>query len=747
MSVMISLLGIAALAVALMYALGLRSVLASPLPAGVRLRPMRQMQPPETFAPLFAERHDELSALGFSPLGWLLIQHEPADTPGARLLRLYVSDDGQVLAQVIAPFAMHEPYRCRVHFVSRCTDGRLLFTAPTMLQPLPPPPSLAVTQMAQYASLDEQLTAHRALLKGQGSSERWAGLASAVDRLQAYEDAATAQARTSGELLPHSDGGMRLNLRRAAGAIHSTLKLSRTAPVPVEDTEIPVQRALVYWRHQRLLGRHSPRQPVQWGLFLSSALAFAALGAWLWAPWFALLLLAVIALHEAGHWLAMRAFGYHNVQMLMLPLVGGVTIGHEQDPSARARAWISLMGPLPGIVLGCALLLAGVDAGSGWLFITALLLLAINLFNLLPILPLDGGHLLHVLLPERAPMVRTMFDVLAIIALVALARSLDAWWLVLLALVPFGNLRNAARDNRLLAALRQVRADSPPRLEVTEMEQALTVIRADPSLPPTLQAQFALAEHTLTQARVQPMPRRNVVLLSALWLGCFLAAAALPQVRNLVGIFMPPSWVTGDIEVRLAELTDEARGLSTADLVAQVAAMLDDGQPFSTVPGPPAASAAELATLERDIGQPLHPAWREVLRAEPGGSLRLLLDIGPVEQLRPLGERRDCLALIEDDASWPGFDKGKPVTFSIFNIDGDETGPHTLDRARLQRWLVPGTCEPGHHALRLIDIDDPDWHSWELLLGETFAVRDPGLRSALEEMYAGMALARRINDD
>src|SRR5690606_21684284 len=126
---MISLLGIAALAVALMYALGLRSVLASPLPAGVRLRPMRQMQPPETFAPLFAERHDELSALGFSPLGWLLIQHEPADTPGARLLRLYVSDDGQVLAQVIAPFAMHEPYRCRVHFVSRCADGRLLFTA------------------------------------------------------------------------------------------------------------------------------------------------------------------------------------------------------------------------------------------------------------------------------------------------------------------------------------------------------------------------------------------------------------------------------------------------------------------------------------------------------------------------------------------------------------------------------------------------------------------------------------------
>ena len=41
--------------------------------------------------------------------------------------------------------------------------------------------------------------------------------------------------------------------------------------------------------------------------------------------------------------------------LLMLPLVGGVTLGVERTSSAAQRAWMSLMGPLPGIVLGWVL--------------------------------------------------------------------------------------------------------------------------------------------------------------------------------------------------------------------------------------------------------------------------------------------------------------------------------------------------------------------------------------------------------
>src|SRR4029079_2499165 len=124
---------------------------------------------------------------------------------------------------------------------------------------------------------------------------------------------------------------------------------------------------------------------------------FAGLGALVWNPRYAVILLVVIGIHELGHYLAMRAFGYRNVHMLALPLIGGVTIGQEANPSASKRAWMSLMGPLPGIVIGWLLMfatpaLASVPELAAWVGDAWPLFLVINYLNLLPIPPLDGAR-------------------------------------------------------------------------------------------------------------------------------------------------------------------------------------------------------------------------------------------------------------------------------------------------------------------------------------------------------------------
>ena len=45
-------------------------------------------------------------------------------------------------------------------------------------------------------------------------------------------------------------------------------------------------------------------------------------------------------------------YGSADDELIALPLVGGVTLGLNAEPSAVKRTWMSLMGPLPGIIVG-----------------------------------------------------------------------------------------------------------------------------------------------------------------------------------------------------------------------------------------------------------------------------------------------------------------------------------------------------------------------------------------------------------
>lgn len=120
---------------------------------------------------------------------------------------------------------------------------------------------------------------------------------------------------------------------------------------------------------------------------------------------------------------AMRAFGYRNVHLMALPLVGGVAIGQDVNPSAYRSDWMSLMGPLPGILIGWGILISvwtgfwpsAVGDPTTWV----ILLLVINYRNVLPILPLDGGHVMQALLPSRQAWIEVGF--------VAVACTLGAW--------------------------------------------------------------------------------------------------------------------------------------------------------------------------------------------------------------------------------------------------------------------------------------------------------------------------------
>ncbi|MFP4599601.1 MAG: M50 family metallopeptidase [Persicimonas sp.] len=122
-----------------------------------------------------------------------------------------------------------------------------------------------------------------------------------------------------------------------------------------------------------------------------------------WAP----VLFIGILFHEFGHAFALQAYGYGNSR-IVLHGFGGVTINERRKVSPPGKSiMISLAGPIASLLLavisgGALLLYTGLsDVASafegGGVFATFLQTMALvnvvwAVFNMLPINPMDGGH-------------------------------------------------------------------------------------------------------------------------------------------------------------------------------------------------------------------------------------------------------------------------------------------------------------------------------------------------------------------
>jgi len=134
------------------------------------------------------------------------------------------------------------------------------------------------------------------------------------------------------------------------------------------------------------------------------------------------IVVGVLLLHEGGHLLGMRAFGFSDLKMFFLPFFGAAVSGRKPGASAVQRSIVSLLGPVPGIVIGL-IAVSFVDIGDypetpmpiGAQIVLMLVLL--NGFNLVPILPLDGGRLFQTLLFSRTPILDLLFRAAAVAVL------------------------------------------------------------------------------------------------------------------------------------------------------------------------------------------------------------------------------------------------------------------------------------------------------------------------------------------
>ncbi len=125
-------------------------------------------------------------------------------------------------------------------------------------------------------------------------------------------------------------------------------------------------------------------------------LAGASLAAysWLFSFQFAVALIACLMVHEYGHIRAMKYFGMKTKGFYIIPFMGGLALSDDKINTRWQDVTISIMGPIFGLILSVVLMLLYWMTGNIFFAGLANFNALINLINLLPILPLDGGHIL-----------------------------------------------------------------------------------------------------------------------------------------------------------------------------------------------------------------------------------------------------------------------------------------------------------------------------------------------------------------
>jgi Zn-dependent protease len=131
------------------------------------------------------------------------------------------------------------------------------------------------------------------------------------------------------------------------------------------------------------------------GTALVSVAAYSLFWGWEFAAGFVVLLF----LHEMGHVIALRREGIKASTPMFIPFLGAAIFAKSLGDNAMAEARVGLAGPILGSLAAAAVAVAGWLTGSSFLLALAYVGFLINLFNLLPVVPLDGGRAMAAMAP------------------------------------------------------------------------------------------------------------------------------------------------------------------------------------------------------------------------------------------------------------------------------------------------------------------------------------------------------------
>jgi Zn-dependent protease len=144
----------------------------------------------------------------------------------------------------------------------------------------------------------------------------------------------------------------------------------------------------------------------------------------------------MLLVHEMGHYAAAKQRGLDVGLPAFIPFVGAWINLREQPRNAETEAYVAYAGPFVGTLGAFAAYFWARRTGSDLWMAIAYTGFILNLFNLIPVSPLDGGRITQVLSPRiwllGAPLLIALFfwrpsPMLILIVILAAPSLLAAW--------------------------------------------------------------------------------------------------------------------------------------------------------------------------------------------------------------------------------------------------------------------------------------------------------------------------------
>jgi Zn-dependent protease len=114
---------------------------------------------------------------------------------------------------------------------------------------------------------------------------------------------------------------------------------------------------------------------------------------------FAIGFVLLLLLHELGHVIQLRREGIKASAPIFIPFLGAMIAAKSLGKDAAAEARVGLAGPVAGAIATLVPLALWLATGAEFWRALAYLGFLLNLFNLLPVVPLDGGRAMAALSP------------------------------------------------------------------------------------------------------------------------------------------------------------------------------------------------------------------------------------------------------------------------------------------------------------------------------------------------------------
>lgn len=396
-------------------------------------------------------------------------------------------------------------------------------------------------------------------------------------------------------------------------AIIAAFFVKPTAIAQAETANLEMEIAKFQEQIDKPPTKISPK--LQRWLLLGSLAMFVAVYATRFSFQSLFIFVGVLLFHEGGHVFAMKMFGYRDVTMLFIPFLGALATAKKEDASLTEKVVISLAGPIPGLIIGIGLAIAfsnenpaSLNSGNpSWIMPLSWTLIGLNLFNLLPVYPLDGGQIADLLVFSNNPYLGILFKIfgVGILLLIGWQQPLFLVFALLIALsIPY-SFQIAKIQNKLQKNFR----NNPPSDRKNLIQRIFESLQQPPYHKLVFAQKSNIAKSILDIQKEKSASWQTRLLLSIVYVVSLLGGMAgglyaiVPSPKAWISMAQSLRYIGKDPKIVLQEQMQEKVEAATRQLQTNpqdIKAYLDRGRAYLSLRNMPQALADANQVIKLD---------------------------------------------------------------------------------------------------------------------------------------------------